>query len=243
MSRGSTEADANSQSEGSMSSKLKKYASVIPAHKPRILPNFPVITPEESLSEIVKVPSFISVNVMMRDGMGWRKQTYSEDCDEMRSAQKCKSMKINHKLDSFNKPKDIAKRKKTANKVLSERFHSIKDHAASKQISTRVNRTKMDFQVMHTMRSMSLKRKREGKSSLRSKPTEIKICKQGYLWKLSNSKRKRWTKVYCVVRGNSLLWTKSYENKRVRGCLQFDLFSGLALSSRAESFTLVFIDG
>lgn len=244
MSRGSTEADANSQGEGSMTSKLKKYANVVPSHKPRMLPNFPTISPEESqISEIVKVPSFISVNAMMRNGMCWRKQTYSEDCDEMGSAQKCKSMKINHKLESFNKLKNTANRKKTANKVLSERFHSIKDHIAAKQINARVNRTKMDFQVMHTMRSMSVKKKRAGKSSARPKPTEAKVRKQGYLWKLSNGKRRRWTKVYCVVRGSSLLWTKSYEDKRVSGCLQFELFSGLVLISRAENFMSVFADG
>eukprot|EP00826_Nyctotherus_ovalis_P032758 TRINITY_DN2637_c0_g2_i8.p2 TRINITY_DN2637_c0_g2~~TRINITY_DN2637_c0_g2_i8.p2 ORF type:complete len:156 (-),score=15.85 TRINITY_DN2637_c0_g2_i8:816-1283(-) len=153
-------------------------------------------------------------------------------------------MRINNKSSHFSRVKRTTcaqSHRETANKIPLTKFKTIKDHnASSRSPGKLINRTKMNFQVMHTMKSMSLGRRGKEASSPKMVSTDIKIYNQGYLLKSSNGKRKYWSKVYCILRGNSLLWTKSYEHKRVKGCIQFDLYRNLKITLK-DSATFMFI--
>jgi len=217
--------DSSSSNSYPMATKLKKYASIVPSHKPYILPKLSTNDYDEPLA---KAPPFMLANIMTKPELLQRDlKSFCEDCDEMGSVQQCRSMRINHKSIHSNKPKEALN--ETANRVRLARYNTIRDHnASSNSPSKLVNRTKINFQIMRTLKTMS---SGKGKkiNDLKETSAEIKILKQGHIWKLSNGKRKGWSKAYCVLRGNSLLWTQSYENKRVKGCIQFDLFKNLIL--------------
>jgi hypothetical protein len=228
-----------------MAAKLKKYSNIIPSHKAYILPKSSIHDYDEPLT---RAPPFMSTSIMIKPEMLQRDlKSFSEDCDEMGSAQQSRSMRINHKDTYFNKTKETfitQSKKETANKVRSIQCKTIRDHnAASNSPSKLVNRTKMNFQVMRTMKSMSLTRKGKKVNGFTGTPAEIRIKKQGYMWKLADGKNKRWSKAYCLLRGNSLLWTQSYENKRVRGCVQFDLVKDIELKLKdTNTFMYNFIN-
>ncbi len=65
----------------------------------------------------------------------------------------------------------------------------------------------------------------------------LRAVKEGYLWKRSSKFPNKWKPRYCAVINHAFIWTTHRNDRKIKGCIQFDRLPGLVRVSALEGST------